>query len=196
MKKIVDAPDNASIQNWKIPFVGGDENNPHNPAEIEDIRNSAYQEGLQQGLQAAEEQVKQQFAQITLLSQMLNQSLLRVDQEIEQELLELSIVLTQHCLRHEITQNPDLMMNAIKEMMTALPVMNRQRQLHVNAQDKQLLEQALSSQSIKLDRCELIDDDGLSQGEYRLRSDVEEIDATVRGALASIADRVLHAEKS
>ena len=110
----------------------------------EDVRDQAQKDGFQQGhaagVAAGEQLVKQQVEQLAHTVQDLHSHLAGQDDEIEQSLINLVMSVSQSVLRRELQLDASHIQVIVNEAIATLPFNSANIIVHLNEQDKQLLD--------------------------------------------------------
>ncbi|GAB4392935.1 MAG: hypothetical protein Tsb005_09100 [Gammaproteobacteria bacterium] len=187
-----------NIYKWELPRVG-QKDQTKITAKLEELtaqaKKQGYQAGYEEGYRAGQDAGKKNIE----VAQQALQKLLTVfdkpthliEQTVEQELLHLSVKLAEHLIKYEITKNPAVILETIKEAVAVLPFNTTQRQLLLNPADVELLQQQLAENDVILQTCQLIADDTIQRGECKLLTDSTHIDATLHTRLEAILERLL-----
>lgn len=150
--------------------------------EIEQIHREAhhagytagYAEGFQTGMLAAQGNA----SQIASLVDGLQQALARVDQEIADQLLALSIEIARQVLRQSLRLQPELLLPVVREAVSTLQVHGGQALLFVNPADGELVRAQLG-ELLQHRNWRILDDSTLTAGGCRVEVAASEVDATV-----------------
>lgn len=161
--------------------------------DIEAIKQQAYQEGFSQGLADAETQSKQLLAE---QSQRLQQAIaaLRepqavIDEQLQDELVQMTLCLSQQLLRRELYIKPELLKQMVEQSIKQLPVLNRPLQIYLNPEDVQVLRD-LHCEAEQNSDWQLLEDPALARGGYRIHSGDSTLDESLETRLAGLVDRL------
>jgi flagellar assembly protein FliH len=124
----------------------------------------------------------------------LNEPFEELDQQVEKELVTLSISIAQQIIRREIKIDPGQIMAVIREALEVLPVASRNIKISLHPEDAALVEQ-LSSASQDIRQWQLVEDPTLMRGGCTVTTDTSRIDATVESRLAAIFSQILGGER-
>jgi len=165
---------------------------PQTVEEIEALQKQAYdeavkagrEEGLKQGLREMEVKAKQLQNMFNFLQQPLNE----LDKEVEQQLTELAIMLSEKLLQKESKLDVQHIQNLVHESLEYLPAKSRDIQVRLNADDIALLTQA----EIDIDQqsWSCVADNSITPGGCVIESNSSHIDATVETRVQQLVDQL------
>lgn len=152
---------------------------------------SGLEEGVTQGLAEGIETSEQQVAAMQTLLEQLHQPLVNVEKNVEAQLLQLVVQLTQAVTKHEAKTNPDILLSAIAEGIKALPGQESQIQILLHPQDIKLVEKQFGAQHIQEQGWRLLAAPQLSPGSCQLENSTSNIDLSVKARLNEVLDTFL-----
>jgi len=167
-------------------------------AEIERIKQAAYQEGLElgrrDGVAAGQAFMSQQAARMGELLSVLEQGFHDADPELENELLFLTLAVAKQVLRRELKTDPGQIVAVIREALGELPSGAAFTRLSMHPEDAAFVRKALSleGQATSLD---IREDPTFSRGGCKIETDTSQIDASIETRIAEIAATVLGGER-
>lgn len=143
---------------------------------------AGYQEGntagYTEGREAAEIEVKTEVAQLQTLLVNLNQDLHNIDQQIADDLLNLSIALTKKMVTQALKLKPELIIPIVQEIIRNLPYVMQHPRLCLHPDDAKIVHLHLSDQ-LAQDNWSIREDEQLSRGGCRIEANGGEIDASL-----------------
>lgn len=152
---------------------------------------SGHEEGVTQGLAEGKDTSEQQIAAMQTLLEQLHQPLLNVEKNVEAQLLQLVVQLTQAVTKHEAKTNPDILLSAIAEGIKALPGQEAETQILLNPQDIKLVEQQFGAEHIQQQGWRLLAAPQLSPGSCQIENSTSNIDLSVKSRLSEVLDSFL-----
>ncbi|TWX64948.1 flagellar assembly protein FliH [Colwellia sp. C1TZA3] len=152
---------------------------------------SGNEEGVRQGLAEGKETSAQQIAAMQTLLDQLHQPLLNVEKNVEAQLLQLVVQLTQAVTKHEAKTNPDILLSAIAEGIKALPAQESQTQILLHPTDIKLVEQQFGATHIQEQGWRLLAAPQLSPGSCQIENSTSNIDLSVKSRLNEVLDSFL-----
>ncbi len=175
-------------------IASGSHTAQHTEQVKKDIYEEAYAEGLEQGkkkgytLGLAE--IQTQANRLMQIIAVLHEPLSQLDDQIEKELVSLSIAIARQIVRRELKTDPDQIVAVVREAVASLPVGSRNIYLHLHTEDAALVRNALSlTGNDKTWR--IVEDPILTRGGCKVVTDVSQIDATIDTRIAAIATTIL-----
>jgi flagellar assembly protein FliH len=196
-----------AYERWEVPRVvsvsdvEAENTNPLTVEALEAVQQAAqeegfklgydegYQQGHEAGLKAGEADILQQAQQWKALIDSLNNPLKSIDSIVEHDLLSMISLLVRQMVYHELQQNPELVLTAVREALAVLPVSDRQLKVYLNPEDMELVKNGL-----KLDEdtgWQWYEDPLVSRGGAKLVTADTTIDATVETRLNNLISRLL-----
>jgi flagellar assembly protein FliH len=152
---------------------------------------SGSEEGVIQGLAEGKETSEQQIAAMQILLDQLHQPLLNVEKNVEAQLLQLVVQLTQAVTKHEAKTNPDILLSAIAEGIKALPAQESQTQILLHPTDIKLVEAQFGAAHIQEQGWRLLAAPQLSPGSCQIENSTSNIDLSVKSRLNEVLDSFL-----
>lgn len=208
MSKIIPGDQSNHYQSWATPEVDGisaqtpakDGNQVGLPTaeQLEQIQQQAYEEAHKQGFEAGLKKGQQEIlGRVQLLNRLMDKlakPFEQLDEQVEQELVSLSIAIIKQMVRRELKSDPGQIVAVVREAMTSLPVSSRNVQLFLNPDDAKLIREALSLGSDEK-KWEIVEDPLLSRGGCKVLSQQSQIDASVEKRVAQIVTSVFGGER-
>jgi flagellar assembly protein FliH len=153
-----------------------------------------FKQGKEEGRQAATEEL-QQLKELLLSSlDSLQRPLEESKEEVEQELLELSLGIAKQILRREIKTDPRHIIGIVREAVKQLPSSHREITLHLQPDDAHTLRETLHEHKTK-HHWNIIDDPGILQGNCQIQSESSFIDASIDALIARIAVEMIGGQR-
>lgn len=152
---------------------------------------SGHEEGKQQGLDEGKALVDEQATQFDLLTKQLHQPLEFVEKNIEEQILQLVVKLTEAVTLHEALTNPDILTSAISAGMEALPSQEVNTQILLNPQDIKLVEAQFGADHIQQQGWRLLAAPQFERGSCQIENSLSNIDLRVKSRLKEVLDSFL-----
>lgn len=202
MSKIIDGDNPGAIERWKMPGVedpraarsriveADEEVKPLTAEQIEAIEKQAYEEGFalgrKEGLEAGQKEAAASLAHLEHIVQALAEPLQELGDEVEEELLALSVAMARQIIHREIQLNPQQIIGVVREAMSALPSAARNVRLYLHPEDAALVRETYAGPEEEERPWKIIDDLVLTRGGCRIESDNSRIDASVEKRLNAV----------
>lgn len=194
MSKVIPKEQLSAYERWELPTMG--ENDPQveempsrqalpTAQDIERIFQEARAEGLALGREAGQAEgfaagFQQGFQQgmrdtiprKALLEQLINslaQPLAQSDEQISRELLALALEISRFVIRAEIRQQPERLLDVIREAMNGLPVNATQVQIILHPEDVLLFREEMPD--MEAEEIRVLEDASMERGGCRLLAD-------------------------
>ncbi|MEQ8289367.1 MAG: flagellar assembly protein FliH [Gammaproteobacteria bacterium] len=209
IRRIITDSEAAQYTEWQEPLVQGriasemDGNvKPLTANQVQMVQKDAYDEAFEQGREAglqkgyqegkakAEAELAQSLKSLRVLCQTLDKPLEQLDDEIENNLAELTLAIARQLVRREIKTEPGEIVAVVRQAVSALPVSARNPTIYLHPEDMQLVRNALSIGDDE-NGWRLEEDLLLSRGDCKVQTESSYIDATIEARLAAIAVNML-----
>ncbi|MDU0355693.1 flagellar assembly protein FliH [Paraglaciecola aquimarina] len=149
------------------------------------------EEGTAQGLSSGEEQSKQHLAHWIQLIDSLHKPIEKVDDELEKELVLLAVSLARGVIRSEVKTNSDLIFQALREGLKALPIQEKCYQIHLNPDDIIMIKDHFSEDEIAKHNWQLVEAPQLSAGGCEIVTQSNAVDISVERRVKDVLDKFL-----
>ena len=229
--KVISSDSQTAYEKWQAPHVKNLQEHKAEQAgqvsarQLEELQQQAYDEGMQQGknegyaeglllgqeegLKKGQEIVLQIVKRFEQMMQLLAEPLEQVDQQVEEELLALSIATARQIIRREITLNPDQIVAVVKEAISVLPSNSKKIKVHLNPDDAEIIRETLNISSSVLndsgdannqvsshdDSWSIVEEATINRGGCLIKTENSQIDATIETRIAEIAVRIFGDER-
>ncbi len=214
--KIIRGQDSEGIEQWQPPPVdrrGGKALDPNGPGslltagQLEEIQKKASEEGFAQGKkegfeygrdEALAEGRKAMHAhtqRIEALLSTLDTPFMKLDEQVEQELVTLVISMVRQLVRREVRTDPGQIIGVVREAMAILPVASRDVQLVLHPEDAELVRETYSLSETELG-WNIIEDPVTARGGCKVVTGTSQVDATLESRLTALIAPLLGGERS
>ncbi len=177
---------------------------------FEQGRAQGYEAGLQQGLEKGHEDgfaeghklgyqegqhlLQKQAADLNNLLETLSEPIKQLDQEIENELVQLSLAVASQIIRREIKLHPDEIVAVVREALNVLPLASQKVTLNLHPEDAELVRNILNLDD-SLPSWRLVENPLLTRGGCTLETETSTVDASLEKRLAAVIANVLGGER-
>jgi len=207
LSKIVSRENAEHAQRWPIPdisnamprqsvFTPGVSPPPdleisatHEKAQSEGFEvgyEEGFKQGKEEGQQAAAEEISKLKQLLLSTLDFLQRPLEESQQEVEQELLELSLGIARQILRREIKADPRHIIGIVREAVKQLPSTHQEISVHLHPDDALILRETLHEHKTQ-HHWDIIDDPGVLQGDCQIQSESSFIDASIDALISRMA---------
>lgn len=149
-----------------------------------------YQEGLEAGEAGLRDVQRELGESLRQLLASLDKPLAELDEQVERELVLLSVAIAKQVVRRELKIDPGQIVATVKSAVGALPSATRDIMLHLHPEDAELVKSALSLVDSGA-QWKIVDDPLITRGGCRVTSEFSVVDATVEKRLAQAVAKVL-----
>jgi flagellar assembly protein FliH len=149
------------------------------------------EEGTNQGLANGEVQVQQYLVSWISLIESIQNPVASVEKVLEKELVLLAVSLAKGVIRSEVKTNTDLIFQALREGLKALPIQEKSYQIHLHPNDIELVNNHFSSEEITKHCWDLIESPELSAGGCEIVTQSNAVDITVERRVKDVIDKFL-----
>jgi flagellar assembly protein FliH len=153
-----------------------------------------FSDGCKRGYEENQHILQEQADQLVLLLGALAEPFKKLDAEVEQELVTLSIGIATQIIRREIKMDPGQIIATVREAINVLPLSSQKICLYLHPEDADLVRSALSLDDMS-SAWTVVEDPLLTRGGCKVDTDVSRVDATVENRLAAVIANVLGGER-
>ncbi|MEY8199056.1 MAG: flagellar assembly protein FliH [Colwellia sp.] len=158
---------------------------------LEEGQAQGIEEGTEQGLAQGKDQIDQQSANWQSLIDQLHQPLASVEKNVEEQLLNLVLQLTEAVVLHEAKINPDILMAAIATGIKSLPSSEAKTQIFLNPSDIKLVEAQFGAEHIQQQGWRLLPAPQVTQGSCQIENSTSNIDLQMKTRLKQVLEPFL-----
>ena len=133
-----------------------------------------YQDGFNQGIAAATEKANQ----IQTVLANLNNEMQRMDQEVADDLVSLSLAIAKQVLLQSLEVKPEILLSVVRESISSLPPFNQHANLLLNPIDAALIKEHMGEQ-LTHTGWKIIEDGRIERGGCRLETSGSQLDASL-----------------
>jgi len=200
------------VKSWSLPDIQGDianapesdaarikrlmKSNPTSVEVIEAIQQTAYEEGLKLGKQQGKIQFQQQQEIlknkfITIVNAMQH-PLHRINDEVDEELLQLCLIISKQVVRRELKQTPQHIAAVIRECLSVLPATELNPKIRLHPDDFACVREIYpSSGDEDGSSWQLVEDSSITPGGCEVDTKSTHIDATIEARINQLANKIL-----
>jgi len=208
--RITSAEYASSAQAWRAPDIEGTAFGSRHRRDIfgdtpeqadaafERLRAEAYDLGmasakieLDRSRRALESEAKAFAAALHSLAQ----PMALIDEQMQQQIAELSLSIARHLLRRELRQDPDQVIAIVRETLALLPATTPDIRVLLHPEDASLVRARLA-QPVGVGAWTIIEDPTLARGGCRVTAGLSQIDARVETRLAAVVTAVLGEDRA
>ncbi len=157
----------------------------------EEGKKQGIEEGNTIGLEQGKNEIDEQSAIWKSLVEQLHLPLASVEKNVEEQLLNLVVQLTEAVVLQEVTINPDILMAAITAGIKSLPSQEAQTQVYLNPDDIKRVEQQFGADYITEQGWRLLPAPQFSSGSCQIENSTSNIDLQVKSRLKQVLESFL-----
>jgi flagellar assembly protein FliH len=149
------------------------------------------EEGEAQGLAQGKDAIDSLSERWRHLIEQLNKPLASVEKNVEEQLLNLVVQLTEAVVLQEAKTNPDILIAAIATGIKALPSNEANTQIHLHPDDIKHVEQQFGEQHIRESGWRLLPAPQLTPGSCQIENSTSNIDLQIKSRLKQVLESFL-----
>jgi len=153
-----------------------------------------FQEGSIKGYQENAELLHKKAAEFADLMESLSEPFKILDDEVEKELVKLTLGIATQIIRREIKLDPGQVVAAVREAIQVLPLSSQKIKLYLHPEDAELVRSALSLDEMTT-AWGVIEDPLITRGGCKVDTDVSHVDVTVENRLAALVANIFGGER-
>ena len=179
----------TEVTGWELPVIGGKiKHKPPSAKELEQIRQQAHKDGFAEGrkagLEAGKGEIAQQVGHLQQLVQNRESPLEDLDEQLSQEVAELSIAIARQIIRRELRQDHGQIIAIAREALAQLPNGQQKIRITLHPEDAQLIrEHFLDGGEEEL---QIVESGAVQRGGCMVATTDSRIDATVEKQISSV----------
>lgn len=158
---------------------------------------TGHEEGVNKGLEEGKETIERLTLQWKSLIEQLHKPMKNIDKNVEEQLLELVVQLTEAIVLQEAKTNPDILIAAISTGIKALPSQEAQTQILCHPSDIMMIEKEFGADYIRESGWRFLPAPHLEPGSCQIENSTSNIDLRIKSrikqVIASFLLEALHA---
>ncbi|MCP4126835.1 MAG: flagellar assembly protein FliH [Gammaproteobacteria bacterium] len=170
------------------------------------VQDQAYQEGFEQGkkdgfkfgheeaLVETRNLLNEKAEKLDQLLSTLDTPLKELDEQVERELISLTISMVRQLVRREVKADPGQIVGVVRESLSLLPVSSRNIRLILHPDDAKMVREIFEVSDKDL-VWEIVEDPVLGRGGCKIIADTSQIDATLESRLSAMITTLLGGER-
>ncbi len=175
--------------------------------QMEQVQNQAYREGFEQGrkdgfayghkeaLAVSGDGLRKKAEKMDELMSALNTPFKELDEQVERELISLTISMVRQLVRREVKSNPEQIIGVVREALALLPVSSRNVRLVLHPEDAKLVREIFEVSDKDL-VWTILEDPVLERGGCKVTTDTSQIDATLESRLVAMITTLLGGDRN
>jgi len=188
-----------TAERWRVPNIDGSEGKSYLTAgKLEELQREAYDEafkrGYDEGLEEGKAEAERRTERLDELLKALSEPFDRLDDEVSQQLVELSMTVVRQLFRREIRLNPTHVIGVVREAIQCLPMASRNVQVHLHPDDASLIRETLTPAEGE-PAWVVVEDPLMSKGGCRVSTENSNIDAKAETRLNALISGIVGDER-
>lgn len=174
----------SAYQRWELDSFEEEKQQVNFPTaeEIERIHQSAQREGYEagkaQGYKEGMAEASEKIRQMQNLLENFNSEMQKLDQEIAQDIVSLSLAIARQVLQQALEVKPELLLSIIRSAIDQVPPFNQEARLVLNPDDASFVRKELGEQLTQTG-WKIFEDSRIEKGGCRVETTASQIDATL-----------------
>jgi flagellar assembly protein FliH len=152
-------------------------------------------EGKKQGLAEGQTELNDKLVQLSTLLDQLQQPLASIDKQVKQQLLQLSLAMAQAVINVEVKTNPEVILQAISEATSALPLQAGQLLIKLNPADLAIIEHSYTKDELVQRNWQLRAEPLLEQGGCKVESSQSSVDRSLQQRVQSSLEHFIQLQQ-
>lgn len=149
------------------------------------------EEGQTQGLEQGQAQIDELATIWQQLTDTLHHPLEKADVEVKQQLVKLSVALARSVIRKETTTSPDVILQALSEGMKALPIEEKDYQIHLHPEDLAVITSHFGEEEIQQKGWHLVEAPSAERGGCEIITKNNAVDVSIERRARQVLDKFL-----
>lgn len=148
-------------------------------------------EGKKQGVAEGEGLIREQLQALQTLLDQLQQPIQKVDQQVEQALLDLALAMAQAVIGVEVTTNPQVILQSLREAVDALPYQAQNLIIKLHPEDVAVINQHFPAEAQQERQWQLRAEPALHRGDCRVETKESSVDRSLKTRLQASLEHFL-----
>ncbi len=214
--KIIKSEEQEDVRNWQPPemirsatdvSVREARGSLLTAEQLEHVQSQAHKEGFELGrkegfefghkeaLAGSRNEIRTKAEMMDNLLSALNTPFKELDEQVERELISLTISMVRQLVRREVKLDPNQIIGVVREALSLLPVSARNIRLILHPEDAKLVREIFEVSEKDL-VWSIVEDPVLDRGGCKVITDTSQIDATLESRLAAMIATLLGGERT
>ncbi|MEJ2529686.1 MAG: flagellar assembly protein FliH [Gammaproteobacteria bacterium] len=159
------------------------------------FRKDGFEYGHKEALAVSGDDLKEKAEKMDELLSALNTPFKELDEQVERELISLTISMVRQLVRREVKSNPEQIIGVVREALTLLPVSSRNVRLVLHPEDAKLVREIFEVSDKDL-VWTILEDPVLERGGCKVTTDTSQIDATLESRLVAMITTLLGGDRN
>lgn len=148
-------------------------------------------QGLEEGKLAAQPSIDEKMSSLAKLLEQLATPVAYIEKETQNELVLLAVALSKAIIKQEVQHNHDILIGAINEGITTLPLAQNSYQIALHADDIELVTKHFGQQHITENNWQLCESGEVSRGGCRIQTESNAVDVSIERRSEQVFSQLL-----
>lgn len=157
---------------------------------FEEGKKLGFAEGKKLGHTEGKHLLEEKAEKFTELLKSLSAPFEYIDEEVEQSLVQLSLLIAKQVINGELKQSPEKVLEVVKKTLNVLPIANNKVSIRLHPEDAQIVKEGFANEE-DLEQWRLIEDASITRGGCLVKTDISQIDQTIETRISEMAAFIL-----
>ena len=176
--------DAVQKQAYQEAFVKGEKQG------YQEGKKQGIEEGKKQGYQEGKHLLEEKSVEFTELLKSLSEPFEQMDEEVENSIVQLSLLIAKQVIRDELKQDPEKILKIVKQTLKVLPVAKNKISISLHPEDALLIKEGFAKEK-EFDEWNLVEDVSITRGGCLVKTAISQIDQTLETRIAEMAALIL-----
>lgn len=153
---------------------------------VEEGKEQGLAQGYAEGYAAGQDQINKEVQKMLALIEGLTQPIKQVDQEVEKQLVEMTLTLVREIINVELTTNQGIILSTLRDVVQSLPMSEQRVDVYLNPDDLKIVEQHYNKEAQQERNWHLIAEPQLSIGDIQVTCHQSQVDYNMQERVNSV----------
>lgn len=153
---------------------------------IEEGREQGNAQGYAEGYAAGQSQVSEEILRMTSLIEKLARPIEQVDQNVEKQLVDMTLALVKEVINVELKTNPQIILSTLREAVNSLPVSEQKIDIYLNPDDFNIVEQHYNKEAQQERNWHFIEEPQLVLGDIQVVCNQSQVDYNIQDRISNL----------
>ena len=182
---------NSEFSAWAYQGVKNEEPPEITPEELlliecDRLKQEAIEKGYAEGMQQAQVEIEEKKTLFLQWIELIQKPVQLLDEQLTQELIQIIIWLSQHCIGIELSVNPEKLRGLLMEIKEELPSLRSNKVLSMHPLDLEWVVTQMEKKEIPGLQEILVADPSLNRGDFYLKGEHNELDGRIQSRLTTL----------
>jgi flagellar assembly protein FliH len=158
---------------------------------LEEGHQEGLRQGLEQGLAQGEQQIETLSGHWRGLIDQLAEPVRQIDAQVQQQVVELAMAMAAEIVRCELTTNPAVIAQTVKEAVAALPIANQSIGISLHPDDMLVIQGMFPPDTLSKKNWQLLADGSLTRGDCLIETELSSVTVSMKLVIEQSLKRFL-----